>query len=98
MSDEESYSLPPGIGFTFTAYYLPPSQQVDGFQFLVNSGSSKHLIDSELIHGVKSRMLEYTRTESPTVIRAGRDNVLRGIAQGILLLVVRGTDDVLRTV
>ena len=31
-------------------------------------------------------------------IRAAVDNVLRGTAQGILTVVVRGTDDVLRTV
>ena len=31
-------------------------------------------------------------------IRAARDNVLRGTEQGILLVVVRSTDDVLKTV
>ena len=77
---------------------MPLSQQVDGFQLLVDSGSSKHFIDPELIHGVESRMLEYTRIESPMEIRVAGDNVLRGTAQGIISVVVRGTDDVLRTV
>ena len=43
-------------------------------------------------------MLEYTRIEPPMEVRAAGDNVLRGTAQGTLLVVVRGTDDVLRTV
>ena len=43
-------------------------------------------------------MLEYTRIESPMEIRAARDNVLRGTADGIPLVVVLGSDDVLRTV
>ena len=43
-------------------------------------------------------MLEHTRIEPPMEIRAAGDNVLRGTAQGILLVVVRGTDEVLRTV
>ena len=43
-------------------------------------------------------MQEYTRVEPPMEITAAWNNVLRGIAQGILLDVVRGTDDALRTV
>ena len=44
-------------------------------------------------------MLEYTiRIEPSMDITATGNNVLFGTAQGILLLVVRGTDDVLRTV
>ena len=43
-------------------------------------------------------MLEYTRMEPPMEITAAGDNVLRDTAQGILLVVVRDTDDVLRTV
>ena len=97
-SNDESYSLPPGIGFSFAMCHPPLSQEADGFQLLVDSGSSKHLIDSELFSGVESRMLEYTRIESPMEVRAAWDNVLRGTTQGILLVVVRGTDDVLRTV
>ena len=83
---------------TFAACHLPLSQQVDGVQILVDSDSWKHFIDSELIRGVESRMLEYARIEPPVEVRAAGDNVLRGTAQGILLVVVRGTDDVLRTV
>ena len=43
-------------------------------------------------------MLKYTKIEPPTEIRASGDNVLHGTAQGILLLVVRVTDDGLRRV
>ena len=43
-------------------------------------------------------MLEYTRIEPPMEITAVGDNVLRGTTQGVLLVVVRGTDDALRTV
>ena len=76
---------PPETGSTFTAGHLPLSQQVDGVQLLVDSGSSKHFIDPKLICGVESRMLEYTRIKSPMEIRAAGDNVLHGTAQGILL-------------
>ena len=94
-SNDESYSPLPGIGFAFfTACHLPLSQQRDGFQLLVDSGSSKHFIDPELIRGVESRMLEYTRVEPPMKVRAVGDDMLRGTAQGILLVLVHGTDDV----
>ena len=43
-------------------------------------------------------MLEYTKAEPPIEIRATGDNMLHGTAQGILLVVVRGTDKVLRKV
>ena len=62
------------------------SQEADGFQLLVDSGSSKHLIDPESIRGVESGMLEYPRIEPPIDITAAGENVLRGTAQGILLL------------
>ena len=94
-SNDESYSPPPGIGFTFAACHLPLSQQVDGFQFLVDSGSSKHFTDPELIRGVESRMLEYTRIEPTMEIKAAGVKVLRGIAQGTLLVIVHGTNNVL---
>ena len=59
----------------------------------------RNFIDPELIRGVDLRMLEYTRTEPLMEVRAAGDNVLRGTAQGVLLVVVvRGTDDVSRTV
>ena len=82
----------------FGACHLPLSQQVDCFQLLVDLRWSKHFIDPELILEIESRMLEYTRIEPPMEIRAAGDNVLRGNAQGILLVVARGTDDVFRTV
>ena len=45
-------------------------------------------------------MLEYTRVKTPMEITAASNNVLHGAAQGILLLivVVHGTYDALRTV
>ena len=43
-------------------------------------------------------MLEYTRIEPPVMIIATGENVLYGTAESILLAVVRGTDDVLRTI
>ena len=43
-------------------------------------------------------MLEYIKLEPPMEIRVARDNVLHSTTQGILLVVVRGTDDVLRKV
>ena len=42
-------------------------------------------------------MLEYTRIKPPMEIRAAGDNVLCGTAQAILLVVVRGKDNVSRT-
>ena len=74
------------------------SQETDGLQLLVDSASSKHFIDSDLIHGVESRFLEYTRTEPPVEITAAEDRVIRSTVQGILLVVVRGTYDALKTV
>ena len=63
----------------------------------MDSGSSKHfIIDPELICGVESRMLEHTKIEPLVEIRAAEDNMLHGTAQGILHVVVRGTDDVFR--
>ena len=43
-------------------------------------------------------MLEYTRIVPPMEIRAAGDNMLHTTAQGILLVVVRGADDVLRKI
>ena len=43
-------------------------------------------------------MLEYTRIEPPKEVRAAGDKVLRGTEHDFLLVAVRGTDDVLRTV
>ena len=41
--------------------------------------------------GVESRMLEYTKIEPPKEIRGAGGNVVHGTAQGILLVVVRGS-------
>ena len=89
---------PSGTGLSFAVCHLTLPQQEDRFQILVDSGSSKHFIDPELIRGVEARMLEYTKKEPPMEIRAAGDNMLYVTAQGILLVVVGGTDDVLRKV
>ena len=78
--DDEPNNTPPGIGFSFAMCNPHLFQEADGFQFLVDSGSSKHFTDPELIRRVESRMLEYTRIEPPMEITAAGDNVLRGIA------------------
>ena len=98
--DDEPNNTPPGVGFSFAMCHSPLSQEADGFQLLVDSGSLKYFyfIDPALIPGVESRMQEYTRIEPPIKITAAGNNVLRGAAQGILLVVVRGTDDGVRTV
>ena len=59
--DDESNNTPPGIRFSFAVCHPTLSQEADGFQLLVVSGSSKHFNDPELIRGVESRMREYTR-------------------------------------
>ena len=77
---------------------IPPlSRQTDGFQLLIDLRSPKQFIDPELIREIESRMLEYTRIEPPIQIRVARDNVLLGTAKVIKLVVVRGTDNILRT-
>ena len=76
----------------------PLSQEADYFQIFVDSGSWTHVIDLELIRGVESRIPEYTSIKPPMEVRAAWDNVLRSTAQAILLVVVRGADDVLRSV
>ena len=80
---ENPYSPPPGIGFSYVVCHLPLSQQADGFKLLIDSGSSKHLFDPELNLAWR---------------RAAGDNILHGTAQGVSVVVVRGTDDVLRKV
>ena len=47
---------------------------------------------------VKNTTTTTTRIQPSIEITAAGNNVLRGTAQGILLVVVRGTDDALRTV
>ena len=65
---------------------------------LVDSGSSKHFVDPKLIRRVESRMLEYTKINSPMEIKAAGYSTLFGITQCILLVLVRDTQDVCRVV
>ena len=65
---------------------------------LVDSGSSKHFVDPELVHRVESRMQNYTNISPPMEIKAAGHNTLLGIAQGTLLVVVRDTQGICRTV
>ncbi|CAN0360431.1 unnamed protein product, partial [Ascophyllum nodosum] len=65
---------------------------------LVDSGSSKHFVDPELVHKVESRMQNYTNISPPMEIKAAGHNTLLGIAQGTLLVVVRDTQGICRTV
>ena len=100
-SNEESeveYSPPPGIGFSFVCCHPSLSHQADSFQMLVDSGSSKHFVDPKLVHRVESRMQDYTQISPPMEIKAAGHNTLFGIAQGTLLVVVRDTQDICRTV
>ena len=92
------YSPPPGIGFSFACCHPPLSHQADGFQMLVDSGSSKHFVDPKLVHRVESIMQGYTQISPPMETKAAGHNTLFGIAQGSLLVVVRYTQDVCRTV
>ena len=96
--DDEPNNTPPGVGFSFAMCHPPLSQEAEGFQLLVDSESSKRFIDPGLIRGIESRMLEYAKIEPPMEITAAGNNVLRGTAQCILLVVVRGTDGALRAV
>ena len=95
---EVEYSPPPGIGFSFACCHRPLSHQADGFQMLVDSGSSKHVVDPKLVHRVESRMQNYTEIYTPMEIKAAGHNTLFRTAQGILLVVVRDTQYVCRTV
>ena len=63
---------------------------------MVDSGPSKDVIDDSWSR--VEDMLKYTKIKPLVKIRAAVDNVLQGTAQGILQAVVRGRDDVLRTV
>ena len=96
--DDKPNNTRPGTEFSFAMCHPPLFQEADDFKLLVDSGPSKDFIDPELIRGVESRMQEYTRIEPPMEITTAGNNVLRGTAQGILLVVVRGADDTLRTV
>ena len=65
---------------------------------LVNSGPTKHFINPKLIRGVESKMMNYTKKKTPMEIKAAGYNTLFGTAQGILLVLVRDTQDVCRTI
>ena len=65
---------------------------------LVDSGSSKHFVDLKLIHRIENRMHDYNEVNPPMEIEAAGNNTLFGTAQGILLVVVRDTQDICRTV
>ena len=65
---------------------------------LVDSGSSKHFVDPKLVHKVETRMQDYTKISPPMEIKAECHNTLLGIAQGTLLVVVRDTQGICRTV
>ena len=100
-SNEESeveYSPPPGIGFSFACCHPPLSHRADGFQILVDSGSSKHFVDPKLVHRVESRMQDFTQVSPPMEIKAAGHNTLLAIAQGTLLVVVRDKQDICSTV
>ena len=89
-SNEESeveYSPPPGVGFSFACCHPSLCHQTDGFQMLVDSGSSKHFVDSKLVHRVESRKQGYTQISPPVEIKDTGHNALLGITQGTLLIV-----------
>ena len=65
---------------------------------LVDSGSSKHFVDPKFIRGVENRMLQYIEINPPMKIKAAGHNTLSGTVQGILLIIVRYSQDVSRTV
>ena len=60
--------------------------------------STPGLQNLSLIRGVESRMQDYTEINPPMEIKAAGHNTLFGTAQGILLVVVRDTQDVCRTI
>ena len=75
------YSPLPGIAFRFACCHPPLFHQPDGFQLLVDSGSSKHFVDPKLVHRVESRMHDYIEIYPPMEIKAaGHNNILFGTA------------------
>ena len=61
---------------------------------LVDSRPSKHFVDPKLIRRVESRMQHYTEINPPVETKAVGHNTLLNTAQGVLLVVVRDTQDV----
>ena len=56
------------------------------FDLLIDSGSSKHFIDPELIRGVRKRMSQHTEISSPMEIKAAGDKTSYGTTQGVLFI------------
>ena len=65
---------------------------------LVDSGSSKHFDDPNVIHRVESRMQDYTEKNPPMKIKATGHNTPFGTAHDILLVAVHDTQDICRAV
>ena len=65
---------------------------------LIDFGSSKHFVDPKLINRAESRMQDYIEINPPMEIKAAGHSTLFGTAQGTLLVVVRDTQYVCRTV
>ena len=65
---------------------------------LVDSESSKHFVDPKLTRGIENIMLDYTEILPPMEIKAAGHNILLSTAQDILLVLVRDTQDLCRTV
>ena len=59
---------------------------------------SSTFVDPKLVHGVESTKQVYTPIDPPMEIKAAGHNTLFGIAQGTLLVEVRDTQDICRTV
>ena len=57
-----------------------------------------HFVNLKLIRGIESRVLEYAEIYPPMEIKAAGHNAFFGTTQVILLIVVRDTQDVCRTV
>ena len=65
---------------------------------LFDAESSKHFVDPKVVHRVENRMQDYTQISPPMEIKAAGHNTLFDTAQGTLLVVIRDTQDVRRTV
>ena len=65
---------------------------------LVNFRSTKHFVDPKLVREVESRMQDCTEINHPMEIKAAGLKTLYGTVQGILLIVVRDTQDVCRAI
>ena len=57
----------------------------------MDSESSKRFVDLKLVHGVESRMVDYTEIDPPMETEAAGGNAVFGTVQGILMVVLRDT-------